>query len=214
MLEYRLLKNHAGILLCGDYLSLRDFHDAIHAANERSVLVKDKEGAFLGLAYDVRKAFEQQREILEPPDHYLEIGPRFGVQILWPVLLVQSRIFRESLAFFDSSKIQQALAFNLESVIEAALQEDFGVDSLALVDLWQRIDPKHPWPEEKLHSRGAQFCVWRKAERKKKLRGLLASFDPMYPFYYEHWAKAGDRDLVSPEALDALHGAEWVDPHW
>ncbi|WP_341487448.1 hypothetical protein [Pararhizobium sp. A13] len=36
--------------------------------------MKDKEGAFLGLAYDVRKAFEQQREILQPPQHFDEVG--------------------------------------------------------------------------------------------------------------------------------------------
>jgi hypothetical protein len=34
---------------------------------------------FLGLAYDERKAYEQQREILQPHQHYEEIGVRYGV---------------------------------------------------------------------------------------------------------------------------------------
>lgn len=38
MLSYRLLKNHAGILLIGDYTSLYLLHEVIHDVNERSPL--------------------------------------------------------------------------------------------------------------------------------------------------------------------------------
>lgn len=99
LLSYRLLKNHAGILLIGDYTSLRWLHEVVHDVNERSPLVRDKEGMFLGLAYDVRKAYERQREIIQPPAHHQEMGVRYGVQILWPVLLLQHRMLRLSLAF-------------------------------------------------------------------------------------------------------------------
>jgi len=62
MLSYQLLKNHAGILLIGDYNSLRWLHEIVHDVNERSPLIDDKEGPFLALAYDIRKAYERQRE--------------------------------------------------------------------------------------------------------------------------------------------------------
>lgn len=42
-------------MLIGDYSSLRWLHEVIHDVNERSPLVRDKEGIFLGLAYEVRK---------------------------------------------------------------------------------------------------------------------------------------------------------------
>jgi hypothetical protein len=64
-----LLKNHAGILLVGDHTSLTWLHEVVHEVNDRSPLVVDKEGSFLGLAYDVRKAFERQREVIQPPKH-------------------------------------------------------------------------------------------------------------------------------------------------
>ncbi|WP_244491207.1 recombinase family protein [Paramesorhizobium deserti] len=70
MLSYHVLKNHAGILLIGDCTSLRWLHEVVHDVNERSPLVTDKEGMFLGLAYDVRKAYEQQREVLQPPQEH------------------------------------------------------------------------------------------------------------------------------------------------
>ncbi|MBC2774995.1 hypothetical protein H6M51_19225 [Rhizobium sp. AQ_MP] len=69
MLSYSLLKNHAGILLVGDHTSLTWLHEVVHEVNDRSPVIIDKEGSFLGLAYDVRKALERQREIIEPPQH-------------------------------------------------------------------------------------------------------------------------------------------------
>ena len=91
MLSYQLLNNHAGLLLVGDYTSLRLLHEIVHDVNERSPLIREEDGPFLGLAYDVRKAYEQQREILAPPQGYEEMGTRYGVQILWPVLLLQRK---------------------------------------------------------------------------------------------------------------------------
>lgn len=87
--------------------------------------MKDKEGVFLGLAYDVRKAYEQQREVLQPPQHYKEVGVRYGVKILWPVLLPQNRMLRLSLAFLNHSAKTQAIAYALEAIIEEALREYF-----------------------------------------------------------------------------------------
>lgn len=214
MLTYDLLKNHAGLLLCGDYMTLRALHEVVHEVDERSPLVRDKEGTFLALAYDVRKAYERQRRVLPPPEHYPEIGVRFGVEILWPVALVQCAILRTSLSFIDSTKRQQALTYALEDAIESALCADFGIGAAEIIDRWKRIDPKHPWAEEKLHSRGALFSVWSKDQRKTGLAGLLASLDPMYPSFYPMWVRDGVTDLVSPEDLDSLASAEWVDPRW
>lgn len=70
MLSYSLLKNHAGILLVEDYTSLIWLHEFVHDVNDRSPLVVDKEDSFLSLAYDVRKAFEPQREVIPPPKHF------------------------------------------------------------------------------------------------------------------------------------------------
>lgn len=82
LLSYKLLKTHAGILLIGDYTSLRWLHTVVHDINERSPLIKDREGLFLNLAYDVRKAYERHREILQPPPDHEEMGIRYGVQAL------------------------------------------------------------------------------------------------------------------------------------
>lgn len=80
---------------------------------------------FLALAYDARKAYERQRDMVEPPEHSEEIGIRYGVRILWPVLLLQHRMLRSSLAYLNHTAKTQAIAYALEAIIEEALLEDF-----------------------------------------------------------------------------------------
>ncbi|MCB1956613.1 MAG: hypothetical protein KDG55_13110 [Rhodocyclaceae bacterium] len=215
MLQYKLLRNHAGMLLVGDYETLEALHALIHDVNDRSPIVRDREGLFLGLAYDIRKAYEGQRRKLKAPAQFPEIGPRFGVEILWPVLLVQSRILRASMAFIDTGKWAQAHAYALEAVIEAALKEDFGGDLGArLIQRWMAIHPTHPWAEEKLDSRCAYYCSLGKAERKKRIDGLLASLHPMYQANFAIGIGRGVKNALSPEELDEWDGREWPDPRW
>ncbi|WP_367190395.1 hypothetical protein [Burkholderia sp. Ed8] len=181
MLWYRLLKNRAGILLTGDHDSLHELYEIVHDVNERSPLLREEDGPFLGLAYDVRKAYEQQREILQPPKGHEEIGVRYGVEILWPVLLVQHRMLRVSLGYLDHSRRHQAITYALEAVIEAGLREDFATEGQTIVDYWLQIDPTSDI-FQKLDSRGALFCSWTKAERKRRFASLLLSFHFMYEY--------------------------------
>ena len=214
MLSYRLLNNHAGIMLIGDYTSLRWLHEVLHDVNERSPLVRDKEGMFLVLAYDVRKAYERQREILKPPKNYEEIGVRCGVKILWPVLLLQQRMLRYSLAYLDHAAKTQAITYALEAIIEGALHEDFQAQGKGLVTGWQGINPAHPDVFDMLRCRGAIFCSWTQAERKQKFLQLLTSFDPLYDSYYALRLQRGEKNLVSPGELASWANAEWPDPNW
>ncbi len=214
MLSHSLLKNHAGILLVGDYTSLTWLHEVVHDVNERSPIVKDKEGSFLGLAYDVRKTYERQREVIQPPKHIEEIGVRYGVQILWPVLMLQQRLLRQSLAFLNHTAKTQTIAYALEAVIEDALREDFGAQAGHIIDLWQRLDPAQPEVFEMIDSRGAIFSSWTKAQRKAGFAQLLSSFDPMYDRLYDIRLKNGEKNLISPGEFAAWENAEWPDPRW
>ena len=212
MLRYKLLKNHGGITLIGDYDSLNVLHEIVHDVNKRSPIIRNKEGSFLGLAYDVRKAFERQREIYEPPKFEPEVGVMYGVQILWPVLLVQHRMLRQSLAFIDSTKKHQAITYALEWVIENALEDDFGLNAPAIKEQWNRIDTTDSYPEKHLISRGGLFSSWSKAQRAKLTANLLASLDSMYVINYKIRSKHGDSELISPDLLEDWEGRDWPDP--
>lgn len=213
MLAYQLLKNHAGLLFVGEYTSLRELHEIVHDVNDRSPLICEEDGAFLGLAYDVRKAYEQQREVLKPPEGHEEIGVRYGVQILWPVLLVQQRMLRVSLGYLDHSRRHQAITYALEAVIEAGLREDFGARGQTMVDRWLRLDPT-PDIFDRLGSRGAMFCSWTKAERERRFASLLLSFDPLYEHYSNFPNGQRATESVSPRELEQWKGVDWPDPCW
>lgn len=199
-------------MLIGDYGTLKVLHEVIHDVNERSPIIQDKEGVFIEFAYDVRKAFERQREIIKPSAHVKEEGTKYGVKVLWPVLLAQHRMLRESLAFIDSGKNHQAVTYALEWVIEAAIEDDFKEVAPLIKALWLRLDPSHPYLEHKLLSRVAKFCTWQKVMRKRYFANLLESLDSMYPFWYEVRTKNGETGLFSPEWFDEWDGGELPDP--
>lgn len=201
-------------MLIGDYTSLRWLHEVVHDVNERSPLITDKEGMFLSLAYDVRKAYERQREIIEPPEHYEEVGVRYGVKMLWPVLMVQQRLLRASLGHLDHTAKTQAIAYALEALVEEALLEDFQTQGNDIARTWKRINPAQPNVFDKLYQAGGLFCSWTKTDRKRQFLQLLLSFEPLYDSYYALRLQQGQRDLVSPGELALWANAEWPDPRW
>lgn len=214
MLSFQLLKNHAGLRLIGPHMTLKELHSVVHHVNDYSPIIQDREGFFMALAYDVRHAYEGRRTVLKPPAEYPEAGTVYGVEILWPVLLLQARMLRESLAYLPSTARLQAMAYSLEAVIEEGLRADFPEQSDELLAAYRRIDPSHPWAENKIHGRGAYFSLQTGAQRKGRLLNLLASLDPLYPSIYELRFANGERGLLSPTELDCLDDAEWVSPKW
>ena len=95
MLEYKLTPHHAGMVLWGDFATLHRLHEFIHHLVEESRYIEDKEGFVLGLAYDVRKAFQgsRHRDYRDYPDD--DRCRVYGVEILWPLILVQVSVLRQ-----------------------------------------------------------------------------------------------------------------------
>ncbi|WP_199041255.1 MULTISPECIES: hypothetical protein [unclassified Dyella] len=209
MLQYQLLKSREGIVLLGDYDSLRALHDTVHEINEKSPLLKDKEGPFLGLAYDVRKAYERQRKTIKPPEFAPEVGPKYGVDILWPVLLWQSFVLRQSLAFVTHGKAVQAITYSLEAVVEGALDDAFKGRSEGIK---QEVSN---WTQDVVEGRmldplGAIFTRWTSKERGTRMAGLIAAFSSVWPSRYEFLSRRGLADgQLSPIEIESFRGVEW-----
>src|SRR3546814_9337289 len=83
------MKKLAGIRLEGDYLTLQRLHETLlKFAN--ATPSQPKNDLLFELGYDIRHAFEGTRDVIAPPEHTPEIGDRFGVNIIWPTLLLQA----------------------------------------------------------------------------------------------------------------------------
>lgn len=197
MFTHKPLKNAAGIALFSDYLSLTRAHKILDDVNERSPLIRHKEGFFLSLAYDLRKAYEGQRRKQKADPLYPEAGPRFGVEVLWPTVMVQCRQLRDSLAFIDHGKEHQIVLYELEFVLEQALDAEFRQSASEIRTQWDRLTARHPFLEENAETRAAQFAAWTKPERITGLAGLLSSLDPMYPTLYSMRSRNGSAHLPS-----------------
>lgn len=211
MLAFSLLSTHAGIRLEGDYTSLRALRDVVHDINERSPLIKDREGLFIALAYDLRKAFELERDVIRPPAHCKEIGTRYGVNILWPVLLLQHLVLRSSLAFIDHGPQHQACAYMLEAVIEDALEDDFGGHAGVIREAWKQTASCVEFFDDRYSARCALFSSWNAGDRKGGLADLLASMSPMFD---QSQKLSPFHGLVTPAIIATWEGAEWPDPKW
>ncbi|WP_298842024.1 hypothetical protein [uncultured Salinicola sp.] len=211
MLSYTPMKNLAGIRLEGDYHSLRALHETIHQmAGDERMEHKESEN-LLALAYDLRKAYEQMRDIIQPPKHYPEIGVRYGVRIIWPMLLVQTRQLRQALAWGPSSKTHQACAYDLEAVVETALADQFGAAAPAIEARMTHLNTRVESVIDKVDPLGGMFCSWKKKERKERMDVLMAAFDPMHGSMHDIMV-GNMRDSIAPSEIDSWRGRDWVDP--
>jgi hypothetical protein len=214
MLSFELLPSLSGPLILASAETLQSFHEILHDVNDRSPIIRDKEGLFLALAYDVRKAYEGQRIIRKPAKDMLHSGPRLGFEILWPTILIQTRMLRVALGFMDSGKRHQAFTYALEAVAEEALQEDFPAEFQKIHGQYLRLLPDHPVLEERAGSRIEHWYRWSEAERRRGLLPLLESLDPLFEFDYKMAVKHGEKVFMSPEEWDAIedNGDSSLDP--
>jgi len=116
-------KKGVGVSLCGDTLDLWSLHSTIHDLMSTSPHNEDFTNTILGLAYDVRHAYQGDRETITR-----EIGPDsfvtyFKFNVPWTYILFVVRYLRECVGYSDCNKEHQSNIYRLEHEIEKALVE-------------------------------------------------------------------------------------------
>jgi hypothetical protein len=116
-------KNAAGIVLWGDYLDLKSLHETIHNLVEGAPFREEIKDLILALAYDVRHAYQRDREEKAfGVDEYDQVIYR-GEKIIWPIILFQVNTLRYFASFQPTTKDQQANLYRLEGCLEESLAE-------------------------------------------------------------------------------------------
>lgn len=212
MLNYELTPNHAGLALWGDYASLERLHEFVHEVVAESSAIEDKEGFVLGLAYDVRKAFQGQRSESHI-DHGGGRGKIFGVEILWPVILVQVGVLRHAMAFIPTNRLDQATMFELEHTVEAATRAAMPSTVDEVIHHMRQIGamPYHHL-DTVLNSRCCYFIELPAEKRLVVLPKLLDTFDPNYAFLAKQRTTM-QPGIIPPDAF-AAGEREWPDFEW
>jgi hypothetical protein len=124
MLIAESTRYYAGIGLFGDFLDLRNLRETIHYLVEGDPIGGGESplGEFvLGLAYDVRHAYQKDRETREIISYRNDTATYAGFRYLWPFLLPQVGLLRWSASYHPTSRHHQAVLTKLEGCIEDVL---------------------------------------------------------------------------------------------
>lgn len=213
MLDYKLTPHHAGVALWGDFATLRRLHSFVHHVVEESDYIEDKEGFVLTLAYDVRKAYEGRRSQdyrAYSEDDRCRI---YGVEVLWPVLLVRVGVLRQAMAFIPTNKLDQAIMFELEHVVESAVRAAMPILADEVIHRMRCIgSASYMHLDSVLDSRCRYFIELPAKQRLKALPKLMETFDPMYEFLAETGVSRRP-GAIPPDAF--VGNAEgWPDFEW
>jgi len=214
VLQFDLTKRHAGVVLWGDTWSLRAVHDLVHKVNEESPLVQNKEGFLLRLAYDVRKAYEGQRE-KAVREWFEDKCPIYGVHILWPVLITQVALLRAGMAFIPTDRMDQSVTYELEHLIDRAVREASPAGADEILQQMNRIREAPAHVETVIDSRCGYFVSLPPKQRVPQLAMLLASLDSMYGFHVEMATRNGVEGVIALSSFEPYAGgAEWPHFQW
>jgi hypothetical protein len=205
------MNNLAGIRLEGDYHTLQCLYDTVHSVADEDRMNDTQRNNMLALAYDLRHAYDGMRDVIQPPKNNPQLGVRYGVKIIWPMLLIQARQLREGLAWSPHNSTHQACVYDLESVIEAALSEQFPDSAGRIRERLKSLNTRSDKLIEKVDPLSGMFCSWKKNERKNRLNIIIDAFDPEHEARYDIFVTAR-MDAISPEEIAYWRNREWVDP--
>mgnify|MGYP003561688654 CR=1 FL=1 len=114
-------EHSAGVFLWGDWWDLNSLHSSIHGLVANSPYDETINNTLLGLAYDVRKAYEKQREEKQFGHDLYDCVTYRGERILWPIILFQVNSLRHLAAYQPTSRECQANLYRVEHCLEESL---------------------------------------------------------------------------------------------
>lgn len=218
MLLGKSTKHGAGFTLAGDRNDLVDLHETIHYfASESGPIPAHHDEFVLGLAYDVRHAYQGDRHTESIGDNNAN-STYFAVDILWPIFLVQIGLLRAAASYLPTQKSHQANLYRLEACAESALST---LDANVSRQCSRWLSEFSALPENYLISFVSyQSYLYVSASttcksRIRKLSNILHDISPYSQAYqvYEREAKAtAEKEKCRPQ--DLHYFSEWPDFKW
>ncbi|CAH2934444.1 MAG: hypothetical protein CPSOU_6551 [uncultured Paraburkholderia sp.] len=187
-------------------------HELVHKVNEESPAIRDKEGFMLGLAYDVRKAYEGQRETAVR-EYFDDRCPIYGVQVLWPAIIANVALLRAAMAFIPTDRKDQSVMYALEHLVEQALRAALPTGAEQILEQMRRIEPS-THIDDVIDSRCGYFVSLPPKQRLAQLATVLASLDPMHGFHAQHSLHAvrSRTSIAASGHRGSLHWSDLADP--
>ena len=214
-------KYAAGIKIYGDYLDLNSLHETIHDLVEGVPLGGGESplGEFvLGLAYDVRHAFQGDRESRKFGHGDHDTVTYSGFHYLWPYILPQVALLRWAASFHPTDRNQQSNLFRLEDCIQKAL---LAIDIVVGNVVFDWFSHFSGWPDD-FYVQFIDGCALQyvsgantKKARFKKLPEILYMMEPwrdQYRAFADQAESVAKEKNCSPHEL--TDGQEWPEFKW
>lgn len=155
MFNYSIPENKQYITIWGTYESLKMLNEVIHNLNERFPLFSDKEGMLLGLCYELRKAYENQRQSDEEMGA-VDYEPNTGIQAphyyhvygaeVNPLNLIMSVAYLQQVHEYPNiTKSEKGYLYLLEDVTEHAFKAYRPKPANSLFETAKEIAAKTPY---------------------------------------------------------------------
>lgn len=214
MIIFEPTKYNGGIYIWGDYWDLCSLHSSIHEITKYAPYNENITNIALGLAYDIRHAYQHDREEKEfGLDHFDKVTYR-GTFILLPYLMFQVKLLRDFASYGTLTKLHQSHLYLLEHGIqetlikinpEVAEQCSFWFESSFLIsENYYHTYLDHVAKQYILGPQGKS--------RIKKLPKLLLELNPLsseYENYASNLEKQAQEQNCSPYML--YDHSEWPD---
>ena len=117
----------AGIAIYGDYYDFKSLYETVHYLAHNVPLAGKFEEYVLGLAYEIRHAYQGDREIKQLGTYEfstdVEKATYIGFKALWPQIMTQAGLLRWAAGFQCLTRNHQADLFSLEACVESSLKE-------------------------------------------------------------------------------------------
>lgn len=126
MLQGYATKNGTGISIYGDYGDLKNLYNVVHtiatSLDSENKRTKGQHQLLMNFAYEIRKAYSGQRLndkiYLDGNQHEMQY---FGFNLVWTDVLIFIATLRYNAGFIQTNKLNQAILYILEYIIEEAL---------------------------------------------------------------------------------------------
>ena len=126
MLIGRATKYGTGIEICGDYYDLNTLHEMIWTMADNTREGSPANIMILNFAYEIRKALENQREIVEMSEMAGGESLQYkSCKLFWADFIVGVNLLREQASYLDTDKNQQSILYRLEYIgVKAMIEYD------------------------------------------------------------------------------------------
>jgi hypothetical protein len=150
MLQLLPTKNGTGIQVLGDYADLATLHATIHKLTEHlspeTDRTKGKSDLLMALAYEVRKAYSEQRlreTVTFDGRHKVEY---FGFNYLWSDLIITYNVLRSEAGYIVTDPTDQSCLYLLEGQLQSALVVYHPKEGQLLLEyLGKWVNINHPY---------------------------------------------------------------------